>query len=131
MAKQEPTAAEQAEALYSDFRPKITRRFARIKVNCSAVLAFPARNAHPRLKATLLQISEGGCAVSIEGHIYVGEPCLVWITSGGHKYLGAQGKVVWMKSVYEGHEMTLVGIEFDKTIELTPDLLTLVGAKKD
>ncbi|MBI3556156.1 MAG: PilZ domain-containing protein [Deltaproteobacteria bacterium] len=120
-----------APAPASDLELKISRKFGRIKVSCSAVLAFPARNAHPRVKARLIQIGKGGCGIATDERLYIGEECLVWATGGGHKYLGVQGQVVWMKSIYDGHETSIVGIRFTKSIELTAELLRYLGAKDE
>lgn len=125
----EKTGTEKSDAPESLELPKIPRKFGRIPVSCSAVLAFPARNAHPRLKARIFQIGRGGCGVTTDGRLFIGEECLVWGTGGGHKYLGVAGRVVWVKSVYQGHETSVVGIEFDRPIELTPELLERMGAK--
>ena len=114
----------------SDLRLKISRKFGRIKIDCPAVLAFPARNAHPRVKARLLQIGKGGCGIATDERLFIGEECLVWAMGGGHKFLGVQGRVVWMKSIYEGHETSVVGISFMSEIELTPELLKYLGAEK-
>ncbi len=127
MAKKAGPTAPKPE---SDLDLKISRRFGRIKVACPAVLAFPARNAHPRVKARLVQIGKGGCGIATDERLYIGEECLVWATGGGHKYLGVPGVVVWMKSVYEGHETSIVGIRFTKAIELPPELLKYLGAKE-
>lgn len=113
----------------SDLGTRIPRKFGRIKVDSAAILALPARNAHPRVKAHLVQIAKGGCAVTTDERMFIGEDCLVWGCGGGHKYLGVPGRIVWIKTIYEGHEKNVVGIEFTKPIELSAELLRALGAK--
>lgn len=107
----------------------IPRRYGRLVLSCEAMLAFPARNAHPRVKAKLVQIGTGGCGVVTEEKLFIGEECLVWALVGGHKMLGIRGHVVWQKMVYEEKEITLVGIEFQDRLELTSELRETLGIR--
>lgn len=109
----------------SESRPS-RRKFGREKVNCDAILHFASRNAHPRVKGHMFQIGKGGCAVTTTEKLYIGEECIVWATGGGHKYIGASGKIVWIKPLYEGQPTMVVGIEFKHPIELSPDLLDAI-----
>ena len=107
------------------------RRFGRVPCDCVAVLSFPHRNATPRVKGRLIQIGGGGCAITTEERLFIGEECLIWATGGGRKYLGVQGRVVWFKTIYEEGEKSIVGIEFLKSIELEKTLLKHLGARPD
>lgn len=109
---------------------KISRKFGRTTVDCASVIALPAHHAEPRVKGRFFQIGKGGCGILTEAKLYIGEECLVWATRGGLKFLGIKGKIVWLKTVYLEREMTIVGIEFSETLDLTPKLLKDLGAKK-
>jgi hypothetical protein len=110
--------------------PKITRKHVRIPIDAEAVLLFPAHQAHPRIRAHLFQISKGGCAVTTTERLFIGEECRIWATSGGVNFLEVSGRVVWMKTVYEGIPHTTVGMEFNQEIDLTDELLERLKAKK-
>src|SRR5947209_8327952 len=112
-------------------RLRISRRFGRIAVNCDAALAFAARNAHPRIRAQLVQIGKGGCAVTTKEKLFINEDCLVWAAAGGHKFLGIAGRIVWSQSIYHNGEVTIVGIEFKEPVELPTELLARLGAKPE
>jgi hypothetical protein len=107
----------------------VGRRFGRVPCDCVAVVSFPHRNATPRVKGRLIQIGAGGCAITTEERLFIGEECLIWATGGGRKYLGVQGRVVWFKTVYEDGEKSIVGIEFFKPITLDKPLLRHLGAR--
>jgi Tfp pilus assembly protein PilZ len=107
---------------------KVPRQFGRITVDCDGVLAFPARQAHPRLKCRLIQIGKGGCAIETAERLFIGEECLVWAHGGGSKFLGHSGHVVWMKAVYKGQKLAVVGIEFKTPIEVTDELIERLRA---
>jgi len=109
--------------------PRAGRRYGRVPCDCVAVLSFPHRQAHPRVKGRLIQIGQGGCALSTNERLFIGEECLVWATGGGRKFLGIQGRVVWFKTVYEDHEKSIVGIEFLKPVALDEELLGHLGAR--
>lgn len=111
--------------------PKVGRRFGRIPCDCVAVLSFPARNAHPRVKARLVQIGRGGCALTTDERLFIGEECLIWATGGGHKYLGIHGRIVWFKTVYDDKERCIVGIEFLKPLNLDEETLSRLSARVD
>ncbi|MEW6056004.1 MAG: PilZ domain-containing protein [Bdellovibrionota bacterium] len=111
-------------------RPKIARKFGRSSVDCEAVLVFPSRNARPRIRAQLIQIGKGGCALSTTEKLYIGEDCLVWAVGGGQKYLGTAGRIVWAQPFYAGQQTLVVGVEFKESIELSNDLLTRLRAKQ-
>jgi Tfp pilus assembly protein PilZ len=112
-----------------DLSPAVSRKFGRNFVSCPAVLVFSKRQAHPRIKAHLFQIGSGGCALSSPERLFIGEECLVWANVGGKKHLGVAGKVVWLKTVYEGHQTELIGIEFKEPMRLGTELLAALGAK--
>lgn len=115
-----------AKSLQTHQQWRIKRRFERLPVSCEAVIAFPHRNAQPRIKAHLFQIGKGGCALSTKERPFIGEKCIVWALGAGQRYLGIRGQIVWVKPVYEergAENSMLIGVEFERPIGLPPELL--------